>query len=629
MKAFTALIALALIVYEGGRVQGDPAAAAAAAAANFEGKMADQAKNLHKFMPNPTGPGFRDKGMTGEAEFTQMDRFGIPDLNNPTAHELTDLNFDKAIEGEQYVAVLFYSPTMDEYDYYALHWEKASMELAENIKAFTTAKISMARLDISEPEHQDIALTYGISLSTPDMRLFFNSTHLTAITSPVSHQDIRQFIIAQTIPSVTQLVSDLELKKWKRRKVFNQANLKFLAHASNDDPDALSTFKSVASDLKAKVQFAYVTDLALFRSPSGVDIPDAAANSIYLLRDFATPKIIPFPTHDRPFSLDSVVSFIDGHNTPWLTNLADKDEHTVRLFLEHKKPFRALAFFKTNAMLVAATPALEALARDFHDDVLVAYTVEDPEDATNFDYQFWDVPSDKPALLVVHMKRDRKFLLSTDTAHDLTNMRTFVADVLAKRATAELKSQTPPTPNTGLVRVVVTNTWEDEVKANDKQDVLVLLTKGPSHPPSRWMLRHMERFAKVWRRDPRLLVATMDMTKNDLMELEDEAWTALPKLYFVPRTHTGASPFDIELHAAYPTMEMLMEFVRTHQSHELVVDEKVWTRLHAEDKEALASHKAKMANGDDVHAPDDILKELEMELKKAQGKEEADVRDEL
>ncbi|RHY35493.1 hypothetical protein DYB32_000034 [Aphanomyces invadans] len=575
--------------------------------------MADHAKNLHKFMPNPTGPGFRDKGLTGDAEFAQMDRFGIPDLNNPTTHELTDLNFDKAIEGDKYVAVLFYAPSMEDYDFYALHWEKASMEMTEGIKSFTSATINMARLDISEPEHHDIAQTYDVSTTKPDMRLFFNGTQLTPITSPVSHHDIRQFIIAQTIPSVTHLTSDLELKKWRRRKVFNQANIKFLAHVAN--PDILSALKVVASELKAKVQFAYVTDLNLFRSTAGVDNEDAAAGGIYLLRDFASPKVVPFPS-DRAFELDAVVSFIEDHNTPLLTNMADKDEYKVRLFLDHKKPYRALAFFKTNDALVAATPALEALAREFKDDILVAYTVEDPEDAMNFDYQFWDVPSNKPALLVVHMKRDRKFLLSSDTAHDLPNMRTLVADVLGKRAMAELKSQTPPTPNTGLVRVVVTKTWDDEVRKNRRQDVLVLLTKGNNHPPSRWMSRHLERFAKVWRREDKLLVATMDMTQNDLLELDDASWSNLPKLYYV-RQHSQDA-FENELTVAYPTMENLMEFVQTHQSHPLTVDDKVWTRLNAEDKEALAKHKAKMAKGDDVEAPEDILKELEAELQTLQ-----------
>ncbi|KAH9069088.1 hypothetical protein Ae201684P_004782 [Aphanomyces euteiches] len=581
----------------------DVKAAAAAAAANFEAKMADQAKNLNKFMPNPTGPGFKDKGITGDADFQQMDRFGIPDLNNPTAIELTDLNFDKAIEGEKYVGVLFYAPTMPDYEFYALHWEKASMEIGENLMAFTTANITMARLDISEPEHQEIAETYQVSHERPDMRLFFNGTQLTPILSPVAHHDIRQFIIAQTIPSVMLLSDETGLKKWKRRKMFNQANIKFLAHFTEEAGD-LAQYKAVASELKTKVQFAYVQSLDLLR----IGVTDVVPNGIYLLRDFATPQSIQF---EGELSVENVKAFIEDYNMPLLTNMGDKDEYKIRNFLEHKKRFRALTFFKTEAARKAATPALEALAREFADQVLVAYTVEDPEDAMNFDYQFWNVPSDKPALLVVNMKRDRKYVLSSETAHDLEQMRSLVHDVLSDRANAELKSQEPPTPNTGLVRIIVTKTWKEEVIRNRDQDVLVLLTRSEAHPPSKWMTHHLERFAKVWRREKNILVAKMDMSQNDLLELDDEAWTQLPRLYYVPKNRKR---LDIFMKKTYPTMEEMMEFVTSHQSTELQVDSKVWTRVNNEDKEMIAKHKAEVAAGAEVQAPEEILKELEEEL---------------
>ena len=84
----------------------------------------------------------------------------------------------------------------------------------------------------------------------------------------------------------------------------------------------------------------------------------------------------------------------------------------------------------------------------------------------------------------------------------------------------------------------------------------------------------------------------------------------MPRLY-VPKTHKR---LDIFIKKTCPTMEEMMDFVTSHQSMELHVDSKVWTRVNNEDKELLAKHKAEVAAGAEVQAPEEILKELEEEL---------------
>ena len=82
-----------------------------------------------QFMPNPSGHGFDDQGLTKDAEFqpaSQMGRFGIPDLANPVTKELTDLDFNYAMEGDKYLAVMFYS-------YVCLSWSFFFL-LIHNIK---------------------------------------------------------------------------------------------------------------------------------------------------------------------------------------------------------------------------------------------------------------------------------------------------------------------------------------------------------------------------------------------------------------------------------------------------------------------------------------------------------------
>ncbi|OQR94678.1 hypothetical protein ACHHYP_00969 [Achlya hypogyna] len=602
-------LALAVVA----RVAADVAQAAAAAAAstvNFDAKMAEQAKNLHKFMPGPTGPGFKDKGMTKEAEFQQMGRFGIPDLNNPLAQDLTDLNFDTKIAGDKYVGVLFYAPQMAEYEFFALHWEKAAMELGENLKLYTSAEIEMARFDISEPEHQDIAEQYNIGRDKPEMLLFYNGTVLTPIRAGGGHAEIRQFVIAQTLPAVTELSTENEVKRWKRRKVFNNVNLKYLAFmdpAAGDD--ARAEFTAVANELKVRMQFGVVTSQALLTAAIGsAGSPDS---NIYLIRDFDSPRVIAFPS--LPFTAAHAMNLVHEYDMPLLTCLGDSDESRVRSFLQHPKPYRLLAFFKNEAAKEAASPHLEAVGRAFGSQVLVGYTVEDPEDAMNFDYQFWDVPNDKPAILIVHMRRDRKYLYAGDDAHTPEQLQAFVGNVLDGKVQPKLKSQEPPTPNNGLVRVLVTKSFAREVYEVPGRDTLVLLTRHDRHGPSNWFAHHVDKFAKVWRREKRLLIARMDMAQNDLLELNDTDWNSLPRLLYIP---AGAKPGDLgtAVSQLYPTMEDLLQFVQTHQSTELTVDDKVWARVHAEDLELLRQHREAKAADEDIEHPADILKELEAEI---------------
>ncbi|KDO22761.1 hypothetical protein SPRG_12188 [Saprolegnia parasitica CBS 223.65] len=582
----------------------------AAGSTSFDAKMAEQAKNLHKFMPGPTGPGFKDKGMTNEAEFAQMGRFGIPDLNNPTAEDLTDLNFDTAIAGDAYVAVLFYAPSMDDFEFVALHWEKASMELHESSRLYTSASIRMARLDISEPEHGEIAELYRVDGDKPTMLLFHNGSVVQSMDARGGHTEIQARILSTTLPAVTHITSDAELKKWKRRKVYQHANIKFLA-VLDDAPSSLASYEAVCSEIKRRAPCGYVSDRALL---GAIDVDPSARH--FLLRDFDAPRVVPYLTD--AFTAKGALELVADYDMPLLTDLGDKDESRVRNFLSHPKTFRLLAFFKTEAAKAAATPHLEAVGKAFGRDLLVAYTVEDPEDAMNFDYQFWDVPSDVPAILVVHMRRDRKYLYAGPDAHSADQILSFVENVLRGDVQPKLKSQASPTPNNGAVRVLVTNSFAKEVWQAPQADTLLLLTRSERHGPSQWFTQQLDVFAKVWRREKRLLVARMDMQHNDLLELSDDELATLPKLVYISRDAKTTKSLGPAMSQLYPTMDELRQFVQMHQSMDLVVDEKVWARVYADDLELLRQHREAQAANADIEHPGDILKEIEAEIEAMQ-----------
>ncbi|EQC29883.1 hypothetical protein SDRG_12427 [Saprolegnia diclina VS20] len=587
----------------------DVAAAATAASTSFDAKMAEQAKNLHKFMPGPTGPGFKDKGMTNQGDFEQMGRFGIPDLNNPTAEDLTDLNFDTAIAGDAYVAVLFYDPNMDDFEFVGLHWEKASMELQESGRSYTSASIRMARFDISEPEHGEIAELYRVDSDKPTMLLFKNGSVVQPIDARGGHTEIQAIILSATLPAVTHITSDAELKKWKRRKVFQHANIKFLA--VTDDDASLSSFEAVCREIKRRAPCGYVSDRLLL---GAIDV-DANARH-FLVRDFDAPRVIPYL--GTAFTAKDALDMVANYDMPLLTDLGDKDESRVRNFLSHPKTFRLLAFFKTEAAKAAATPHLEAVGNAFGRDLLVAYTVEDPEDAMNFDYHFWDVPSNEPAILVVHMRRDRKYLYAGADAHSANQMLTFVQNVLRGDVQPKLKSQAAPTPNNGAVRLLVTNSFAKEVWQAPHQDTLLLLTRSDRHGPSQWFTQQLDVFAKVWRREKRVLVARMDMQHNDLLELSDDELATLPKLLYISREAKRTKSLGAAIPQLYPTMDELRQFVQTHQSMDLAVDEKVWARVYADDLELLRQHREAQAANTDIEHPGDILKEIDAEIQAMQ-----------
>ena len=81
---------------------------------------------------------------------------------------------------------------MKNYNDFALHWEKVSMELADQVQMFTSANITIARFDIAEPEHTEIVKKYNIDMNNPTFKIFHNGSFSAEINTGLSHTDMRQ-----------------------------------------------------------------------------------------------------------------------------------------------------------------------------------------------------------------------------------------------------------------------------------------------------------------------------------------------------------------------------------------------------------------------------------------------------
>lgn len=516
---------------------------------------------------------------------------------------------------------------MADYEYHALHWEKASMEMGvTGTRVFTSANITMARFDISEPEHAEIAQQYTTRDDTPTLKMFYNGAFLTDIQCPVVHHEIRQFIISQTIPSVMDIQSAASLRKWKRRKHVNQANLKFLIYLNPLEPnhhELKIAFHNVATELKSTIQFGQVTNASLFllasKSKQLSDHIHPQSGEVVFFRDFGLERTVQY-TSAKIMDLAHVLAFVHQYSTPLLTNLADPEEFRVRDYLRHPLPYRLLVFFKTPEVFENLRPALETYAADLRnkDDkygALVAYSIEDPQDESNFDYIFWQVSGKDPTFLYLDLAKDRKYVYSGDDALEIETMRSFIARVEAKDVVPKLRSEVAPVKNTGPVRIVTTTSFEKDVWHTRAQDTLVLL--HDVHSSSSWssdrnhpVLDQMTTFAKVWRREKRLSVVSIDCRQNDIVEWDDllfhdgeTAKTTLPILVYIAkedkvrRDVTGVwSKMDM-----IPDMQDLMEFVSRHtQMQDLERDDKVWSRIPRETDE-----RERATTERDQHPPPD------------------------
>ena len=576
-------------------------------------KMAKDNKDFSKFMPKPTGHGFDDAGMTRGAAFdegAQMNRFGIPDLKNPITKELTDLDFEFAMHQNEYLAVLFYEEKMSEYEYAALHWEKASMEMNQILKVYTTANITMARFDIAEPEHKDIALLYKVA-DRPIMKMFYQGKFLVDVTCPVQHHEIRQFIVAQTIPPVEELETKESLMKWKRRKQINQSNLKFLAFFNEDD-SKMKAFIELGKRLRSKIQFARVKDEKLFTLATKVE-GDVTSGQVMFFRDFDTPSQIPY-TSD--LKIASLIQFVRQYNMPLLTNMGDDQEFRVRDFMEHPAPWRLIAFFKSDEQMEAHRSGLETIANELHDPARVAFSVEAKEDGINFDYSFWEIDGKQPTVIYYHVIKDRKYVWSNPDALTLDSMRSFMAAIKDGSITPQLKSQVEPAVNSGPVRILTTTTYVRDVYEKNTQDTMVLFYM-PGQRNSDWMLSQVTKFAKVWRREKRFSIAGVDCTQNDIISVDPAVY---PTLYFVSASNKTNGILTTELSLPskirYPDAQQLMTFVRSATTFDdLKQDDKIWNILVEEDRkvyENLAKKEEEMKSNDD--AVEEELKVEEEEL---------------
>ena len=111
------------------------------------------------------------------------------------------------------------------------------------------------------------------------------------------------------------------MARWKRRKVFNQANIKFLAVFGMEQKEQLKKFTEIAMELRNFIQFGWTSDISLFKSATG--LKNAVHGNVMFLRDFDEPKMVQY-TGD--LTLASIVSFVREYQMPLLTNMASTEE---------------------------------------------------------------------------------------------------------------------------------------------------------------------------------------------------------------------------------------------------------------------------------------------------------------
>lgn len=312
--------------------------------------------------------------------------------------------------------------------------------------------------------------------------------------------------------------------------------------------------------------------------------------------------------YNDPMDLAHVITFVRQYNTPLLTNLGDQEEFRVRDYLQHPTPYRLLVFFKTPEVFETLRPALEAFAADLRTRALVAYTIEDAQDESNFDYTFWQVSGKDPTFLYLHLAKDRKYVYAGKDALKIETMRDFIAKVEAKEVMPKLKSEIAPVQNSGPVRVVTTTSFEKEVWLAQEQDSFVLLYFS-HQPASDVTLNLVTKFSKVWRRDKRLALVSIDCRQNDILEWDDilDQKTEGPIMVYVAKEDkvTRQPTVVWSNNSAYPKMHALMDFVTKHTKMEnLVRDEKVWTRLVAEEEATMKTDDA--ARDEEQDDPDTL-----------------------
>ncbi|KAJ8335149.1 hypothetical protein SKAU_G00407880 [Synaphobranchus kaupii] len=425
--------------------------------------------------------------------------------------ELSDSDFDYTAAEHETMLVEFFAPWCGHCQKLAPEYESAATKLK--------GVVPLAKVDCTA--NSETCGRFGVN-GYPTLKIFRNGEDAAGYDGPRSAEGIVSYMKKQAGPSSVPLNSEEDMDSF-----INHFDASVVGFFSGGDSAQLAEFQKAASAMRDSYRFGHATDL-------GLGIKHGVESESVLL--FRPPRL------DSKFE-EGVVNFGEGVSTstlrrfirdnifgmcPHLTNdnrdkMKGRDLLTAYYEVDYLRNPKGSNYWRNRVMKVASQFQAQGLS----------YAVADRREfLEELEDEFGLGLSDGGDLPVVTIRNreGHKYTMREEFTRDGKALERFLEDYFAGRLKRYLKSESVPESNSGPVKVVVAETFEEIVNDAEKDVLIEFYAPWCGHCKS--LEPKYTELGEQLSGDPNIVIAKMDATANDVPTGYDVQ--GFPTIYFVP-----------------------------------------------------------------------------------------------
>ncbi|KAJ8273537.1 hypothetical protein GJAV_G00102730 [Gymnothorax javanicus] len=420
-----------------------------------------------------------------------------PSLAGGDVLELSDSDFDYTAAEHETMLVKFYAPWCGHCQKLAPEYDSAATKLK--------GIVPLAKVDCTA--NTETCSRFGVN-GYPTLKIFRNGEDAASYDGPRSADGIVSYMKKQAGPSSVPLRNEEDLDSF-----INHFDASVVGFFTGDDSEQLKEFLKAATAMRDTFRFGHTTDLSL-GIKHGVE-----SESVLLFRPprlsskFEEGSV----TYSDSISTSALRRFIRDNifgMCPHLTSenrdrLKGRDLLIAYYDIDYLRNPKGSNYWRNRVMKVALQSSRTSWRRS----------------------SVWGarIGGDLP-LVTIRTRMGHKYTMREEFTRDGKALERFLEDYFAGRLKRFLKSEPVPESNSGPVKVVVAESFEEIVNDPEKDVLIEFYAPWCGH------CKNLEpKYTELGEKlagDPNIVIAKMDATANDVPNGYEVQ--GFPTIYFAP-----------------------------------------------------------------------------------------------
>jgi len=408
----------------------------------------------------------------------------------------TEKNWDALIKDNKFVLAEFYAPWCGHCKNLEPEYEKASKTL-ESIEGLKLVKVDAT-------EERNLGEKYDVQ-GFPTLK-FFRDGEAGEYGGGRDHDGIVSWVKKKTGAATTKLTDQASVDKFAEG-----AEAVLLGLFKEGDAD-YAEYEKAAGGID-EIQSGYTADEDL--------IAKYAPAKVVMIQNFDDK----LAKYTGKIEAATIKEFASANALPLVVTFTQETQGKVFGESAPKKHLLALHSegYTEKANLLRE---LTSVAKEYRGQVLVITVEKTPDNEGVFNF-FGVDDATKPNIVSIDQSKGGMKKYFYDGESDHRAMKAWMADVLAGKLSATLKSEDPPADNSGPVKVIVGSTYKSEVVESGKDVMIEFYAPWCGHCKA--LEPEFTSLGEGFKEFDSVVIAKMDATANEIDEVEVEGF---PTLYF-------------------------------------------------------------------------------------------------